>query len=63
MMIDQNNRWRKEKRAGARKSKVRMRDHYTKVLDSLGGYLKYSQALYDRKGVRSFSSSQDCRIG
>ena len=45
MMIDRNNRWRKEERAGARKAKLKMRDRYTEVLVSLGNYLKYSQAL------------------
>ena len=43
--VDRNNRWRKEERAGARKAKLRMRDHYSEVLVSLGSYLKYSQAL------------------
>ena len=38
---DRNNRWKKEERAGARKAKLRMRDHYLEVLVSLGSYLKY----------------------
>lgn len=33
-VIDRNNRWRKEERAGARKAKFRMRDHYTDVFVS-----------------------------
>ena len=45
MMINRNNRWRKEERAGARKAKLKMRDHYTEILVSLGNYLKYCQAL------------------
>ena len=43
--IDRNNRWRKEERAGARKAKLKMRDHYSEVLVSLRSYLRYSQAL------------------
>ena len=43
--IDRNNRWRKIERAGARKAKLRMRDHYAEVLVSLRSFLKYSQAL------------------
>ena len=43
--IDRNNRWRKVERAGARKAKLQMRDHYTEVLVSLKRYLEYSQAL------------------
>ena len=43
--IDRNNRWRKVGRAGARKAKLQMRDHYTEVLVSLKRYLDYSQAL------------------
>ena len=43
--IDRNNRWRKVDRAGARKVKLRMRDHYTDVLVSLESFLRYSQAL------------------
>ena len=33
--VDRNNRWRKEERAGARKAKLRMRDHYSEDLVSL----------------------------
>ena len=47
MMIDRKNRWRKEERASTRKANLRVRDHYTEVLVSLGSYLKYLQALYD----------------
>ena len=32
--IDHNNRWRKVKRAGTRKAKIRMSDHYTDMLVS-----------------------------
>ena len=34
-VIDKNNRWRKEERAGARKVKLKMRDHYTDVIVAL----------------------------
>ena len=40
--INHNNRWRKVKRAGARKLKLRMREHYTAVLVSLKSFLRYS---------------------
>ena len=43
--IDRNNRRREMERAGARKSKIMMRDHYAEVLVSLRSFLKYSQAL------------------
>ena len=43
--VGRTNRWRKEKRTGARKAKLRMRDHYSEVLVSLDSYLRYSQAL------------------
>ena len=43
--IYRNNRWRKVDRAGARKAKPPMRDHYTEVLVALKRYLEYSQAL------------------
>ena len=43
--IDRNNWWRKVERTGARKVKLRMRDHYTDVLVSLASFLRYSQAL------------------
>ena len=43
--IDRNNWWRKVDRAGARKAKLPMRDHYTEVLVALKRYLEYSQAL------------------
>ena len=43
--IDRNNRWRKIERAGARKAKLRMRDHYAEVLVSHRRFLKCSQAL------------------
>ena len=43
--VDRNNRRRKEGRSGARKEKIRMRDHYSEVLVSLEAYLKYYQAL------------------
>ena len=44
-VIDRNNRWRKEERAGARKAKLKMRDHYTDVIVALKSYMQYSQAL------------------
>ena len=34
-IFDRNNRWRKEERAGARKVKLKMRDHYTDVIVAL----------------------------
>ena len=34
-VIDRNDRRRKEERAGSRKAKLRMRDHYSEVLVSL----------------------------
>ena len=40
--IDRNNCWRKVDRAGARKVKLRMRDHYTDVLVSLESFLRYT---------------------
>ena len=43
--IERNNRWRKVDRAGARKVKLRMRDHYTDILVALEIFLRYSQAL------------------
>ena len=43
--IDHNNRWRKMERAGARKSKLMMREHCIDVLVSLEIFLRYSQAL------------------
>ena len=43
--IDRNNRWRKVDRAGARKAKLRMRDHYIDVLVCLKRFLRYSHAL------------------
>ena len=43
--IERNNRWRKVDRAGARKVKLRMRDHYTDILVALESFLRYSQAL------------------
>ena len=44
-IIDRKNRSRKFERVGARKAKLRMRDHYADVLVSLRSFLKYSQAL------------------
>ena len=44
-VIDRNNRWRKAERSGARKVKLVMREHYTDVIVSLKGFLRYSQAL------------------
>ena len=53
--IDRKNRWRKIERAGARKAKLKMRDHYAEVLVSLKSFLKYSQALQQAvKGVSLF---------
>lgn len=53
--IDRKNRWRKIERAGARKVKLKMRDHYAEVLVSLKSFLKYSQALQQAvKGVSLF---------
>ena len=43
--VDRNSRRRKEERAGASKAKLKMRDHYTKVLVSLESYLKYPHTL------------------
>ena len=43
--IDRNNRWIKVDRAGSRKAKLQIRDHYTEVLVSLKRYLENSQAL------------------
>ena len=43
--VERNNRWRKVERAGARKAKLKMRDHYTEVLLALNSFLQYSQAL------------------
>ena len=45
VVIDRNNRWRKVKKAGARKAKILTRNHYTEVLVSLKRYLEYYQAL------------------
>ena len=44
-VMDRNNRRRKEERAGDRKTKLRMRDHYSEVLVSLESYMKHYQAL------------------
>ena len=43
--IYRNNRLRKVERAGARKPKLKMRDHYTDVLVSFESFLRYSQVL------------------
>ena len=43
--IDRNNRWKKVERAGARKVKLRTRDHYIDVLVSLESFFRYSHAL------------------
>lgn len=43
--IDRSNLWKKVDRAGARKVKLRMSDHYTDLLVSLESFLRYSQAL------------------
>ena len=40
--IDRNNRRRKMERAGSRKPKLKIREHYTDVLVSLESFLKYS---------------------
>ena len=43
--IDRNNRWRKTERAGTKKTKILIRDHYADILVLLKIFLKYSQAL------------------
>ena len=44
-VIDRKNRWEKEEREGARKAKLKMRDHYTDVIVTFKSYTQYSQAL------------------
>ena len=43
--IDRNNRWLKVNRAGARKVKLQMRNHYAEVLVALNISLECSQGL------------------
>ena len=44
-VIDMKNRWEKEEREGARKAKLKMRDHYTDMIVTFKSYTEYSQAL------------------
>ena len=43
--IDRNNRWRKQDRAGSRKAKLKMQEHYTDIVLALKSFLRYSEAL------------------